>query len=252
VLVLLPHGYYTWLVREDGVVEYATFGVYLLAAAAGGLLTRRLYRSGEKTAAILFAMFTAATFLIAMEEISWGQRIFHFRTPAEWAEHNRQGETTLHNLLSKHGLHGLYIVIGFCGAFGWLLLPQRLRQRHPTLCDLVVPGRDLFFYFFPVLGIYGYYEFIKPVEEAFGKEPLIAILGRGRHQEPHELMLALGFFLLAWQGLRQAGKVATSNAGESPMPEVVEINRYRPAGAEAEPMNEAISSRKRASDNASR
>ena len=37
------------------------------------------------------------SFYVAGEELSWGQWIFHWRTPEEWAAINDQDETNLHN-----------------------------------------------------------------------------------------------------------------------------------------------------------
>ncbi|TGV01587.1 hypothetical protein [Flavivirga rizhaonensis] len=57
-----------------------------------------------------------------MEEISWGQWFFHFKTPESWAKINGQGETTLHNL---QGLQGhseiLRMVFGLGGMLGIIL-----------------------------------------------------------------------------------------------------------------------------------
>ena len=46
---------------------------------------------------VFFALFAAACFLFAGEELSWGQHFFGWETPASWAAHNLQEETNLHN-----------------------------------------------------------------------------------------------------------------------------------------------------------
>ncbi len=45
-------------------------------------------------------LLAGAAFYTVMEEISWGQRLFGFESPAFFAEKNVQGETNLHNLLT--------------------------------------------------------------------------------------------------------------------------------------------------------
>jgi len=46
----------------------------------------------------LYLALAVGLFLSAMEEISWGQRLFGWGTPAALEEINFQGETTLHNV----------------------------------------------------------------------------------------------------------------------------------------------------------
>jgi len=53
--------------------------------------------------------------VMAGEEISWGQRIFHWSTPENWAAINAQRETNLHNLATQLFQNTLYFG-------GWLLL----------------------------------------------------------------------------------------------------------------------------------
>jgi tetratricopeptide (TPR) repeat protein len=45
-------------------------------------------------------LLAGAAFYTVMEEISWGQRLIGFESPAFFAEQNVQGETNLHNLLT--------------------------------------------------------------------------------------------------------------------------------------------------------
>ena len=51
-------------------------------------------------------------FLVAMEEIAWGQQILRFPTPAFRSEINAQRETTLHNVGSLH-THSEYFRLAF-------------------------------------------------------------------------------------------------------------------------------------------
>ncbi|MFN8476230.1 MAG: hypothetical protein U0074_00170 [Kouleothrix sp.] len=48
-----------------------------------------------------------AAFLIAGEEISWGQRLFGWQ-PSDLAAINHQGETTVHNIRWVQELLGFY------------------------------------------------------------------------------------------------------------------------------------------------
>ncbi len=56
-----------------------------------------------------FLLFALAFFFAAGEEISWGQRIFHFASPAALESANAQGELNIHNLgflQHEHGFSG--------------------------------------------------------------------------------------------------------------------------------------------------
>ena len=88
---------YIIFATEDSWSEYGTFVRWM---AACGLLLRGLSRTPamHNPGMILFAL---AAFVIAMEEISWGRRIFGFETPVDFKGANLQSDFTLHNLMSS-------------------------------------------------------------------------------------------------------------------------------------------------------
>ncbi len=89
---LQPSDYYT-LSQEDGLVEWATVWAFLLAAAAHLRLVW-----GQRGVARSYGLLVAAfCVVVAMEEISWGQRLLGFRPPTYFLEHNAQQELTWHN-----------------------------------------------------------------------------------------------------------------------------------------------------------
>ncbi len=92
-------------VREDGIVETCTA---LLLFFTSLLLLEHLLSGKIKYAPIkaLVTFVLAVVFIFgAGEEISWGQRIFHFSSGEFFMENNTQGETNLHNLM----VHGFKI-----------------------------------------------------------------------------------------------------------------------------------------------
>jgi hypothetical protein len=90
------------LLREDGLLEYLTFAVSLIASILFVLCSFQGSR---------FSMFLGfAWFLFAMEEISWGQRIFNFDVPKFFVENNYQQEISLHNFFNPTLDLGYYIV----------------------------------------------------------------------------------------------------------------------------------------------
>ncbi|MFC1836888.1 hypothetical protein ACFL2Q_19545 [Thermodesulfobacteriota bacterium] len=90
-----------------------------------------------------FRLLAAAFLLVAMEEISWGQRIFGWETPTLWSELGTQNETNIHNLLSFHYLNLLYVP-GIC-----LIVPTavsvwvRYRRIESRPFFLVLPHANL-------------------------------------------------------------------------------------------------------------
>ena len=109
------------LTVEDGVVEYLTAGAFLLAAVAFGIAGLR--RTGRTLWAIPLGL---ACFLVAGEEVSWGQRILGLGTPERLAEINVQGETNLHNIEGIHGMvRALAVVVLVTLFFVLPLLAER-------------------------------------------------------------------------------------------------------------------------------
>lgn len=105
---------------EDGIVEYTQFIFYIFAFLFAVCLTVVNLRKGLRTSAFIYLLIALILFIISMEEISWGQRIFGFGTPEALQERNVQGELTLHNIDSFHKkyLHNAYILAGLIGSFG--------------------------------------------------------------------------------------------------------------------------------------
>ena len=95
---------YALLLPEDGWVENATFAGFIVAAI---WLGRLALQPGEGKQRVVWAVFAAAATFVALEEISWGQRIFNFSTPEPLRRINVQGQITLHNIegVNTRALH---------------------------------------------------------------------------------------------------------------------------------------------------
>lgn len=84
---------YNYFVSEDSWVEYGTFVCYMTAGLLVlGAMTRD--RSMRRPGYMLLCL---GLFFVAMEEISWGQRLLGIRTPGMIAQYNAQSELSLHN-----------------------------------------------------------------------------------------------------------------------------------------------------------
>lgn len=142
--------------KEDGILENVTV---LMAFAAGFIL---LYIASQYKFTIrgLFVFALAASVLLfAMEEISWGQRIFGWETTALMLEINEQQENNLHNLFNEYFDIGYVLLTGFLASLfffrdQWIGFLGRRRQTR-ILVEFM-PSRDLFYtgYFYIFLMLF--------------------------------------------------------------------------------------------------
>jgi len=89
---------------DDNLLEWITFGCSIVASIL-------FFICG--TLKIRFAFFLSAAWLFfALEEISWGQRIFDFASPGVFLQINHQQETNIHNFFNPY-LLSLYVMFNF-------------------------------------------------------------------------------------------------------------------------------------------
>jgi len=151
---------WTALIREDSVVEYLTMGFYALASLlAFSTLSHLTHRSSLPTKlriplVIVIFVLGLACFLIAGDEISWGQRLLGIETPQELAARNTQQELNLHNNRAVFGyIYIAYGVIAFLGMTAWLVVLP-LQKFWPKswltkMAALVIPPWTAFGFFLP-------------------------------------------------------------------------------------------------------
>jgi hypothetical protein len=99
-------------VGEDHLVEWLQFFCLFLASIYFGLTVLK------KVGVLRFFYILAAlcSFFLAMEEISWGQRLFNIETPEALKAINAQNEITIHNLESVQRYRHWYLGgVGFLG-----------------------------------------------------------------------------------------------------------------------------------------
>lgn len=122
ILVWDP-GLFHWFAREDNILEWLSALFVLAGAGFFALATLRQARKMPNGLGAIFLRvlvplgFAGLFFLIAMEEISWGQRIFGFETPETIAARNWQSEFNLHNIhtdiaeLAYYMGTGLFLIV---------------------------------------------------------------------------------------------------------------------------------------------
>jgi len=90
------------MTQENGVFETLSV-LFLFSISFYGLYTLYFFRKNfSKYVYILILFASVLTFLAGMEEISWGQQIFHFSSTEYFIENNLQKETNLHNFMDAN------------------------------------------------------------------------------------------------------------------------------------------------------
>jgi hypothetical protein len=94
--VVHPDVYYR-SVQEDQALEWASFWSFFIA---GGLFLLAAARQRKRAAAFPWFLIGLSLFciVVAMEEISWGQRVLGHRPPDYFLAENFQQELNLHNI----------------------------------------------------------------------------------------------------------------------------------------------------------
>ena len=89
---------YYLAVQEDEYLEWATFWGF---AIAGGVYFAHAWRQFKSDRQLPWFVFGLAffCFLVALEEISWGQRVLGYKAPDYFLAENYQQELNLHNVV---------------------------------------------------------------------------------------------------------------------------------------------------------
>ena len=130
-----------WFAGEDGVSEWWSVATSLAAAVFAVLAGRVLIRMRHARIGWVYVALAAVFIVGALEEISWGQRIFGWSTPENLAEINEQGETTFHNVPSFDRI--VPTVIFWGGTIGVVAaLARAVLHRHGkvTTADFILPS----------------------------------------------------------------------------------------------------------------
>lgn len=200
---------YLTLIEEDTLLEYCQPVLYAIAAMLALTVSYRFWRRSLPVHGVLFGLFASGLLFVALEEISWGQRIFHVETPDYFDRHNYQQEISVHNLLVvQPSLPNLYIMVGAYGGFGWILRRRFARASETDSQQLLhhcVPDWYLSSYFLCVFLVYGLLAYVT--------RPNPGTFFVWRDQEPAEFLLSLGFALFAAVAvLKQRDALQTSAA----------------------------------------
>jgi len=131
--------------QEDGFLEYAQSIFFLSAAVFSALsfyhvMRLRIKKHLQVVWLVLFGLSAVMLFIIAGEEVSWGQRIFNIETPERLSEINQQNETTLHNVsFVFRYVYDAYLLMGVWGLVSWIAFYIRGKVFNVPIYDYVRP-----------------------------------------------------------------------------------------------------------------
>ena len=188
---ILPYGrdligisWFDWLRSEDGPLEWIQFIEYAISSILALLIYVRTKRKKDINS-IIWLLIAFLSFVIAGEEISWGERITGIGINSI-SDINVQGETNFHNLPFFHNylLDPIFeISCIFLGWFGW--------RKFKNIKAL--PSKDLSLYFLFVALFYFYFD----LSWASTTQQI------RNDQEIFEFLLSTGIFLHCYKNFKK-------------------------------------------------
>ena len=186
---------FRFVVSEDSVLEWLQFSFVFVSSMLFARLAIHLLRLQQYGYAALYAMLALATFFVAGEEISWGQRVFGWGTPEALDAINHQGETNVHNIRIVQRLFGFGVMFGsmygVVAPLARALFPSRIRVAN--LMTLLVPPLALV----PAFLMPFSYRLFRLV--VWPDTDYIVV----KSGEAPEVCLYFGLFLFGWLSLRR-------------------------------------------------
>ncbi|MGH7856551.1 MAG: hypothetical protein ACREQY_04410 [Candidatus Binatia bacterium] len=123
--------------NEDGWVENAQVALFFAGSALAAGIAWRLRRTGARFWFAVYALAALTLFVVAGEELSWGERLLGFEGPAWVRRRNLQRELNLHNLSAVAGPVSSASAAALAAGCGLALLralvPDRVARWRPEL-----------------------------------------------------------------------------------------------------------------------
>ena len=187
---ILPYGentigltWFNLLKIEDGPLEWLQFSEYLISSIFGIFIYLK-NKNKNTINSFIWLILSAFCFIVAAEEISWGERITGFSLNS-LTEISIQSETNLHNLPFFHDFFLDPILIAICILFGWIGW-----RKWPYLNS--IPNKNLSLFFLITALYIFYYE----ISWASTVEHIRNDL------EIYEFLLSTGIFLHFWNNFK--------------------------------------------------
>jgi hypothetical protein len=150
--------------KENGFFEWMSVAILMMIFIYGINFCKKNHHKLSKLTLTLIGAFAIIAFLGAMEEISWGQQIFHFQSSEYFIKNNYQHETNLHNFIPPElfssiiysSIYGLFVFIPLLT----LLLSSKISTLNklkpwiatPTMALLILYGSSFQAFFYDEFG----------------------------------------------------------------------------------------------------
>ena len=191
---LLPFGenivgisWFYYFKKEDGILESLQCIQYLVSSVLGLIIIFRIKKK-KSLNSFIWLIFSILCFLLAGEEISWGERL----TGISWnsiADLSIQGETNFHNLPFFHNYLLDPALQAICIFFGWIGW-----RKYPFLSSLPSKKLSLFFLFVSLFFAYYDISWASTIEHIRDDTEIF------------EFLLSTGIFLHFWENLKLSQK----------------------------------------------
>lgn len=124
--------------KENGFFESIGALLLFLMAFIGTKWIYQNRKSANKFILLGITIFSCIFFLASMEEISWGQHLFHFDSSEFFQVHNQQHETNFHNLISAN-LFSSIVYFSVYSFYVFIPLFMRLLNLKLNKFDFLMP-----------------------------------------------------------------------------------------------------------------
>lgn len=149
--------------QENGIFESLSV-LWLFSIFLYGISSFYLYRKSlKKHLLILICFISFLTLLAALEEISWGQHLFHFQSNEYFMQNNIQKEANLHNFINANlfssiiyaSIYVLFVFIPlFYKAFFTNVIYLRYFDINMHYILIILFSSSLQIYFYHDFGVY--------------------------------------------------------------------------------------------------
>lgn len=120
---LLSEGWQKFIYAENGPIELGTAACFSLSGGAAIVLARKTRGHVPLVFRGMFVLFAAASWFVALEEISYGQQLFGWNSPTWFEQNNHHGQTNLHNLMGNRPSHLLKNFANYGTLVGFIVVP---------------------------------------------------------------------------------------------------------------------------------
>jgi hypothetical protein len=123
------------MLQEDYPVEWAQFACCVFVSVVSTMTAYYFARQRQYLIAITLLLLGVGTFVLAGEEISWGQRVLGLATPEELGEVNHQAELNVHNITGGFDVEAAFRTVSLLIGIVGTVLPFLARpwSQRPVL-----------------------------------------------------------------------------------------------------------------------